>query len=219
MQGTLAEVRSIGDIRSFHAIPAVVGCFQMRRVAALRSRVNVMICTGRLSELPQILEFVEINHGLGIPLLGFLSWNFGGAHVDGNFAGQPEICVAGNVDCANREVRVRRRKSAIAGLKRCDSAKLAKIGLRCVENVLETPAGFVLLVLALRECGNSEETRKEKREKIKQFSVHDVLAPDIRHACALSEDRAGGAPAAASAYLTDSSYVRTILQLVKKEMV
>ncbi len=38
------------------------------------------------------------------------------------------------------------------------------------------------------------------------------------HTCAVSKDRAGSAQAAASAYLTDSSLVRTILQLVNKQM-
>jgi hypothetical protein len=40
----------------------------------------------------------------------------------------------------------------------------------------------------------------------------------MRHTCAVSKDRAGSAPAAASAYFTDSSYVRTVLQLVNKQM-
>jgi hypothetical protein len=40
----------------------------------------------------------------------------------------------------------------------------------------------------------------------------------MRYTCAVSKDRAGSAPAAASAYFTDSSYVRTILQLVNKQM-
>jgi hypothetical protein len=40
----------------------------------------------------------------------------------------------------------------------------------------------------------------------------------MRHTCAVSKDRAGSAPAAASAYFTDSSYVRTFLQLVNKQM-
>src|ERR1700680_3257979 len=41
---------------------------------------------------------------------------------------------------------------------------------------------------------------------------------EMRYTCAVSKDRAGSAPAAASAYFTDSSYVRTILQLVNKQM-
>ena len=44
------------------------------------------------------------------------------------------------------------------------------------------------------------------------------LPPKMRHTCAVSRDRAGSAQAAASAYFTDSSYVRTNLQLVNKEM-
>jgi hypothetical protein len=45
-----------------------------------------------------------------------------------------------------------------------------------------------------------------------------VPALEMRHTCAVGKDRAGSAPAAASAYFTDSSYVRTILQLVNKQM-
>lgn len=41
---------------------------------------------------------------------------------------------------------------------------------------------------------------------------------DTRYTCAVSKDRPGSAPAAASAYFTDSSYVRTILRLVNKQM-
>jgi hypothetical protein len=44
------------------------------------------------------------------------------------------------------------------------------------------------------------------------------LPSEMRHTYAVSKDRAGSAPVATSAYFTDSSYVRTILQLVNKQM-
>lgn len=82
---------------------------------------------------------------------------------------------------------------------------------------MEAPASPVLLVLTLRGRRNSKKTRtkkrKRKRKKPRDFSVHDVPAPEIRHTCAVSKDRAGSAPAAASAYFTDFSYAQTILQL------
>jgi hypothetical protein len=120
--------------------------------------------------------------------------------------------------CPYRQIRVRQSELGISGLERCAAAKFAKIGFRRIKNILETPAGPVLLVLTLRERRNSEKTRTKKRKKPRNFSVHDVPAPETRHTGAVSKDRAGSAPAAASAYFTDSSYVRTILQLVNKQM-
>lgn len=182
-------------------IPAVVGCFQMRWVTTLRPSVHIMIRVGRLAfELPQILQFMEVGHGLGVPFLGFLGWDLGGAHIYGHLAGQPEIRVAGHVDCADREVRVWRRDSTVAWLKRRDAAKFAKISFRCVENILEIPAGTVLLVLTLRERRNSEKTGKKERKEARDFYVHDVPALAMRQTCAASKDRAGSAQAAASAY-------------------
>ena len=110
------------------------------------------------------------------------------------------------------------KKLRVSRFKRCDATKFAKIGFRRVKNILETPAGPVLLVLALRERRNSEKTRTKKRKKPRNFPVHDVPALEVRHTCAVSKDRAGSAPAAASAYFTDPSYVRTTLQLVNKQM-
>ena len=122
------------------------------------------------------------------------------------------------MDSAYRKVRVRRCELGISRFKRRAAAELAKIGFRRIKNILETPAGPVLLVLTLSERRNSEKTRTKKRKKPRKFSVHDLPALDMRHTCAVCKDRAGSAPAAASAYFTDSSYVRTILQLVNKQM-
>jgi len=121
------------------------------------------------------------------------------------------------MDCANRKIRIRRCGLGISRFERCDATKFAKIGFRSVQNILETPAGLILLIPALRKRRNSKKTRtkkrKRKRKKPRTFSVHDVPAPEIRHTCAVSKDRAGSAPAAASAYFTDFSYALTILQL------
>src|ERR1700722_854992 len=123
------------------------------------------------------------------------------------------------MDCAYGQVRVRRCELGISGLERCGAAKLAKTGFRAVKNILETPAGAVLLVLTLRERRNSEKTRTKKRKKPRNFSVHDVpTLQDETHLCCQQGQRAGGAQAAASAYFNDFSYVRTILQLVNKQM-
>ena len=80
------------------------------------------------------------------------------------------------MDCAYRKVRVRRWELEISTYERCAAAKLAKIGFRRIKNILETPAGPVLLVLTLRERRNSEKTRTKKRKKQRKFSVHDVPA-------------------------------------------
>ena len=200
-------------------IPAVAGCLHPSYLTTRRSRVNIMIRASRLAlELPQILELMKVGHCLGVPLLSFLGWNLRGAHVYGHIAAQPEICVAGHMDCAYRKVGVRRCELGISGFERCAAAKLAKIGFRRIKNELETRASPVLLVLTLCERRNSEKTRTKKRKKPRNFSVHGVPALEMRHACTVSKDRAGSAPAAASAYFSDSSYVRTILQLVKKQM-
>jgi len=88
------------------------------------------------------------------------------------------------MDCAYGQVRVRRCELGISGLERCGAAKLAKTGFRAVKNILETPAGAVLLVLTLRERRNSEKTRTKKRKKPRNFSVHDVpTLQDETHLC------------------------------------
>ena len=158
-------------------IPAVVDCFQLSYLTTLRPRVNIMIRARRLAlELPQILELMKVGHCLGVPLLRFLGWNLRGAHVYGHLVAQPEICVAGHMDCAYRKVRVRRCELGISRFERRAAAELAKIGFRRIKNILETPAGPVLLVLTLRERRNSEKTRTKKRKKPRNFSVHDVPA-------------------------------------------
>jgi hypothetical protein len=43
--------------------------------------------------------------------------------------------------------------------------------------------------------------------------------PELRHTYAVGKDRAGSAQAAASAYFTDYSYIRTNLLLVNRQMV
>src|ERR1700720_861199 len=88
------------------------------------------------------------------------------------------------MDCAYGQVRVRRCELGISGLERCGAAKLAKTGFRAVKNILESPAGAVLLVLTLRERRNSEKTRTKKRKKPRNFSVHAVPAlQDETHLC------------------------------------
>jgi hypothetical protein len=219
MQRALPEVRSRCDVSFFRMERTVARCFELRRFATLGASVHIMIGAGRVGfELPQILQLMEVGHGLGVPLLGFLGRKLPGAAVHCDLAAQPEIRAAGHMDCAYRKIRVREREFAIARFERCAAAKLKKIRLRSVQNILEAPAGSILLVLTLRECRDSEKTGNEKREKPRNFYVHDVSALELRHTCAVSKDRAGSAQAAASAYFTDSSYVRTILQLVKKQM-
>lgn len=185
MQWTLPQVRSFSDVRSFQVIPAIVGCFQPRCLTTLRPRVNIMIRARRLAlELPQILQLMKVGHCLGVPLLRLLGWNLGGADVHGHLAAQPNICVARHMDCAYRKVRVRRRELGIFRFERRASAKLAKIGFRTIKNILETPAGPVLLVLTLRKRRNSEKTRTKKRKKQRNFSIHDVPALlDATHLC------------------------------------
>ena len=204
MQGTLAEVRSRRDVKFLRVVGTVTGRFKPRWVAALRPRVHIMIRARRLFELPQILEFMKIGHGFGVPLLGFLRWKFSGAHVYGYFAAQPEIRVAGNMDSAYRKVRAWCVELVVARFEWSDATKFAKIGFRSVQNILETPAGAVLLVFTLRGCRNSEKNRAKKRKKPQHFSVHDVPAPELRHTYAVGKGRAGSAQAAASAYFTDS---------------
>src|SRR5580704_16959923 len=80
------------------------------------------------------------------------------------------------MDCAYRQVRIRRCELAVSRFERCAAAKLAKISFRRIKNILKTPAGTVLLVLTLRERRNSEKARTKKREKPGNFSVHDVPA-------------------------------------------
>src|SRR5579863_266051 len=219
MQGALPEVRSRGEVRFSGMERAVADGFHLRWLTTLRACVHVMVGTGRLAfELPQILKLLKVGNCFGIPLLSFLGWKLGGAYIHGNFAAQPEIRAAGNMDGAYGKVGAWWRELAIAGLERSDAAKLAKIGLACVQNILETPASAVLLVLTLRGCRNSEKSRTNKRKKPQHFCVHDVPAPQLRHTCAVGEDRAGSAQAAASAYFNDSSYVRTNLLLVNKQM-
>src|SRR5580704_16490957 len=161
---------------------------------------------------------MKVGHSFGVPVLRFLGWNLRGAHVHRHFAAQPNIYVAGNMDCTYRKVRVRRREQGISGLEPCAAAKFAKIGFRSIKNILEIPARPILLVLTLREGRNCEKTRAKKRKEPRKFSAHDVSATETRHTCTVGKDRAGSAPAAASAYFTDSSYVRTVLQLVNKQM-
>ena len=88
------------------------------------------------------------------------------------------------MDCAYRQVRIRRCELAVSRFERCAAAKLAKISFRRIKNILETPAGPVLLVLTLRERRNSEKTRTKKRKKQRNFSIHDVPAlRDETHLC------------------------------------
>ena len=71
-------------------------------------------------------------------------------------------------------------------------------------------------------CPNVGTAKKltQKRERTHETFPFMTCLPilGIRHTCAVSKDRAGSAPAAASAYFTDFSWVRTILQLVTKQM-
>ena len=99
MQRTLPEVRSLRDVKFLHVIRAVVGCFEVGWVTALRTRVYIMIDARRLVlELPQILQLMKVGHCFGVPLLRFLGWKLRGAHVYGHSTSQPEIRVAGNMD-------------------------------------------------------------------------------------------------------------------------
>jgi hypothetical protein len=160
-----------------------------------------MIRAGRVGfELPQILELMEVGHGFVVPLLGFLDGKLRGAAVHCDLAAQPEIGAAGYVDRAYGKIRIRRGELVRARLERLGAAELAKIGLRGIQNILETPACPVLLVLTLSECGSSEKTGKKKRNEARNFYVHDVPALEMRQGCAASKDRAGSAPAATSAY-------------------
>src|SRR5580704_2579861 len=98
------------------------------------------------------------------------------------------------MDCAYRKIRVRRCELGISWFERSAGAKLAKIGFRCIKNILEIPAGPVLLVLTLCERRNSKKTRTKKRKKPRKFSVHDMSLPfEMRHTCAVTKDRAGSA--------------------------
>src|SRR5580704_18556009 len=70
-------------------------------------------------------------------------------------------------------------------------------------------------------CANVGTAKKlaQKRERSQEICRFMTCLPfSMRHTCTVSKDRAGSAPAAASAYFTDSIYVRTILQLVNKQM-
>ena len=192
MQWTLPKVRPIYDVRFFHMIPSVAGCLHPSYLTTLLSRVNIMIRVIRLAlELPQILELMKIGHCLGVPLLRFLGWNLRGALIQRHLAAQPEICVTGHMDSAYRKVRVRRCELGISRFERCAAAKLAKIGFRRIKNILEIPAGPVLLVLTLRERRNSEKTRTKKTKKPRNFSVHDVpaLRDEIHLCCKQGQSR------------------------------
>jgi hypothetical protein len=80
------------------------------------------------------------------------------------------------MDCAYRQVGVWRRGLGIARLERWAAAKLAKVGFRRVQNVLEAPARPVLLVFTLCESWNRKKTRTKKKKKPRNLSVHDVPA-------------------------------------------
>src|SRR5580704_11580173 len=159
MQGALAEVRSRGEVRFSRMERTVADGFHLRWLATLRARVHVMIRARRLAlELPQILKLLKVGHSFGVPLLSFLSWELGGAYIHRHLAAQPEIRPAGNMDSAYGKVGARWRDLAIARLEGSDAAKLPKIGLACVQNILETPARAVLLVFTLSGCRNSEKS-------------------------------------------------------------
>ena len=164
---------------------AVADCFNLRWLTALWAGVHVMIRARRLAfELPQILQLLKVGHCFGVPLFSFLSWKLRGADVHGHLAAQPEIRAARNMDSAYRKVGAWWCELVVARLERSGAAKLAKIGLARVQNILETPARAVLLVFTLRGCRNSEKSRTEKRKKPQRFSVHDVPAPRTEtHLC------------------------------------
>jgi hypothetical protein len=109
--------------------------------------------------------------------------------------------MTGHVDCAHRKVRMGRCDLGIARLQRCTDAKLTKIGFRRIKNILKTPAGPVLLVLALRECRSSEKTRTKNRKKPRKFSVHDVPALETKHTRAASEGQSRECPSGSKCVL------------------
>ena len=68
------------------------------------------------------------------------------------------------------------------------------------------------------DAGTAKKVAQKKERSHNAFPFMMCLPPELRHTYAVGEDRAGGAQAAASAYFTDFSYVRTNLLLVNKQM-
>ena len=105
----------------------------------------------------------------------------------------------------------------ISSLERSDAAKVAKIGFRCVKNrfrdsSMRGPAGFCT-ARTPEPQKHSHKKRKRKEKKNHKIFPFIMFLPPKKTRLRLSKDRAGSAQAAASAYFTDFSYVRTNLQL------
>lgn len=173
MQGTLAEVRPLREVRAVGGTSVRVGLFQVRNFATSRAGVDKIIRAGGFCfELPQILELVKVRHGFGVPRFDFGSGDVGGAHVDGDGVG-PDGVVARHGGGTYGDVGVRRLDGVAAFFDGIDAAEFAEVGLSSVENVLNTRAVMVGLILALGGRRSGDETEAKHGKKPAQLDVHD----------------------------------------------
>jgi hypothetical protein len=65
----------------------------------------------------------------------------------------------------------------VSTVKWVGAAKLAEIGLRRIENILQIPAVPVALIFALRERWSGNETEAKYGKKPGEFHFHELETP------------------------------------------